>query len=73
MKIVCTKKYHSQGLQHELTYDKVYETVDGVGIPHIDDFNWWIINDKGIKDFYSRNDFITLEEFRNIKLKELGI
>lgn len=73
MKIVYIKKYRSQGLQHELTYGKVYETVDGVGIPSIDNFNYWIINDKGNKVFYSRNNFITLEESRNIKLKELEI
>jgi len=27
MKVVCIKKYRSQGLQYELTYGKIYDIV----------------------------------------------
>ena len=77
MKVVCIKKYRSQGLQYELTYGKVYETVPGTAtifdfLP-IDDFNYWIINDRGCKEYYSKDKFLTLEEWRKRKLNELGI
>jgi hypothetical protein len=74
MKVVCIKKYRSQGLQYELTYGKIYDTVPGTArIASIDNFNYWIINDRGYKEYYSREKFITLEEWRKRQLNELGI
>jgi flagellar basal body rod protein FlgF len=73
MKVVCIKKYHSQGLQHELTYGKVYETVRGLNIPSIDDFNYWIINDRGQREYYSKNTFLKLDEWRKRQLSKILI
>jgi len=81
MKVVCIKKYRSQGLQYELTYGKIYDTVPSTAfLPEllsdptsIDNFNYWIINDRGYKEYYSREKFITLEEWRKRQLNELGI
>ncbi len=74
MKVVCIKKYRSQGLQYELTYGKIYETVPGTSrIPSIDNYNYWIINDRGRKEYYSKDEFLTLEEWRKRQLNELGI
>ena len=42
MKIVCIKKYRSQGLQYELTYGKVYDVLTGCGLSGIDDYNYFI-------------------------------
>jgi hypothetical protein len=71
MKVVCIKKYLSQGLQLELTYGKIYhvdKTRDMLG----EDF-YWVINDRGYKEYYLYSDFVSLEEWRSGKLNELGI
>jgi hypothetical protein len=79
MKVVCIKKYRSQGLQYELTYGKIYDIVPKDLLPSvykistIDNFNYWIINDRGYTEYYSKDKFITLEEFRQRKLNQLGI
>jgi hypothetical protein len=71
MKIVCIKKYRSTSLMYELTYGKVYDVLTGCGIKGIDDYNCWIINDRGHKEYYFRNIFLTLEKWRDRKLNEL--
>ena len=73
MKIVCIKEYKSQGLQLELTYGKIY---DAKGSPYLESLpldwdNYWIINDRDKLEYYSKNDFITLEEWRERKINEL--
>lgn len=71
MKVVCIKKYRSTSLVYELTYGKVYDTLPGCGLSGIDDQNYWIINDRGNKEYYMKSKFLTLEEFRNRKIQNI--
>jgi hypothetical protein len=71
MKVVCIKKYRSQGLQHELTFGKMYDVLQGCGLKGIDDYNYFIINDRGHKEYYSKNTFLTLDEWRKRQLSEI--
>jgi len=71
MKIVCIKKYRSQGLQHELTFGKMYDVLPGCGLKGIDDYNYFIINDRGYKEYYSKNTFLKLDEWRKRQLSEI--
>ncbi len=73
MKVVCIKKYRSQGLQHELTFGKMYDVLPSCGLKGIDDYNYFIINDRGYKEYYSKNTFLNLEEWRSRKLDKLGV
>ncbi len=73
MKVVCIKKYRSQGLQHELTFGKMYDVLPGCGLKGIDDYNYFIINDRGYKEYYSKNTFLNLEEWRKRQLSEILI
>jgi len=66
MKVVCIKKYRSTSLMYELTYGKVYDTLPGCGLSGIDDYNYFIINDRGHKE-----SFLTLEKWRDRKLNNL--
>lgn len=73
MKIVCIKKYKSQGLQLELTYGKVYQVLDvnlGIGLP-LSEHNYWIINDRGRKEYYSKTDFVELNQWREMQIDNL--
>ena len=71
MKVVCIKKYRSQGLQHELTFGKIYDVLPGCGLKGIDDYNYFIINDRGYKEYYSKNTFLKLDEWRKRQLSEI--
>ena len=60
MKIKCI---NNNGWEY-LTVDKTYEVIE--------DDNWyWIINDKGIEDWYPKELFKTLAEMRNDKINKL--
>lgn len=67
MKIVCNRDFKSAGLQHELTYGKVYDVLPGHNLP-LDKDNWWIINDRGQKEYYFKNIFLTQEDWRDLQL-----
>jgi len=71
MKVVCIKKYRSQGLQYELTFSKIYDVLPGCGIKGIDDYNYFIINDKGNKEYYSKNTFLKLDEWRKRQIDKI--
>ncbi len=73
MKVVCIKKYRSQGLQHELTFGKMYDVLPGCGLKGIDDYNYFIINDRGYKEYYSKNTFLKLDEWRKRQLSKILI
>lgn len=73
MKVVCIKKYRSQGLQHELTFGKMYDVLPGCGLKGIDDYNYFIINDRGHKEYYSKNTFLELDEWRKRQLSKILI
>jgi hypothetical protein len=73
MKVVCIKKYRSQGLQHELTFGKMYDVLPGCDLKGIDDYNYFIINDRGYKEYYSKNTFLKLDEWRKRQLSKILI
>ena len=62
MKVVCIYNDNYVGMTINRTYD-----VGDAG-----DY-YSFINDNGIRDFVIKERFISLEEFRETKLKELGI
>ena len=69
MKVVCIKHFKSQGLQYELTYGKVYESLHK---PHwSDNESYFIECDRGFISVYNKNSFITLEEWRERKLDKI--
>lgn len=74
MKIVCVKKYKSTSLMYELTYGKMYETIDFrrplIELKYPERY-YQIINDRGHLEYYSKNTFVTLEEWRDIKINEI--
>ncbi|MCZ2340119.1 MAG: hypothetical protein LC127_18405 [Chitinophagales bacterium] len=71
MKVVCIKHYKSQGLQLELTYGKVYDVLESnLGLP-LNQWNYWIINDRGRKEYYSKTDFVELDRWRNLQVSKL--
>jgi len=71
MKVVCIKKYRSTSLMYELTYGKVYDVLTGCGLSGIDNYNYFIINDRDHREYYSKNTFLTLEKWRDRKLNNL--
>lgn len=52
----------------ELTYGKTYYVIETYHVRF-----YTLINDKGISNDYLRTRFVTQEEFRELKLKEIGI
>jgi hypothetical protein len=76
MEIVCIRKYKSQGLQLELTYGKTYEVIPFTRgleyLPYTKD-NYSIKNDRNHINYYSKTDFVTIDEWRELRLKEIGV
>lgn len=68
MKVVCIDAYTFTGL----TYGKVYDVTFNYENVYNDRFIT-IIDNNNIKKSYLKGSFITLEEFREKKLKELGL
>lgn len=67
MKVVCIIEY--PGLTYHKTYDQVgYDSKEHFGKSFI-----FIIDNNNVQKRYTRDFFITLEEFREKKLKELGL
>jgi len=70
MKIVCIKKFKSTNLMYELTYGKVYEVLPkSPNDPLVDDYK--IVCDRGFVEYYSKNIFVTLEEWRQEKINQI--
>ena len=67
MKVVCIDAYTFTGL----TYGKVYDEVKLEDIYPLGFIN--IIDNNNDERSYLRSSFITLEEFREKKLKEIGL
>lgn len=61
MKIKCIDK----GIFSYLTIGKTYE------VTRKDENLYWIINDKDAEDWYFKNWFISLSEYRNDKINKL--
>lgn len=71
MKVLCINDRNAIGGKSvNYTKDKWYEVISGN--PKVD-FMFYIKSDNGTTPAVERNKFITLEEFRNNRLKELGI
>jgi hypothetical protein len=69
MKVICIDDHDLNGRKVKLTPGKIYD-VD----LHLDhNESWAITNDDGIKRWYYNDVLMTLEKWREIRLKELGI
>lgn len=77
MKVVCIKEFGKQchltpsGIQYELTKGKVYETISKPNWASED--SYFIMCDRGFISAYKQNCFVTLAEYRKLKLEYLGI
>lgn len=69
MKIVCIKKFKSTNLKYELTYGKVYDTLPKNPNTLVDDYK--VVCDRGFLEYYSKNMFVTLEEWRQEKINQI--
>lgn len=69
MKVVCIDDFTLMGVKvNELTVGKIYDAFESALIGY-----YQVINDRGYKRIYSSEFFLSLEKFRELKLKELGI
>jgi hypothetical protein len=69
MKVVCIDDFTLMGVKvNELTVGKIYDAFESSLIGY-----YQVINDRGYKRIYSSEFFLSLEKFRELKLKELGI
>ena len=73
MKVVCIKKYLSTELRYELTYGKTYDIITGKGNYDFATNNHLVLNDRNFIEWYSKDTFITLEEWREHQLNKLDI
>lgn len=70
MKLICIDNYSLEiGTAAPITPGNTYETEPNNDI----NLNYFIMNDAGFKSWELKENFITLKEFREQKLKELGI
>jgi hypothetical protein len=69
VKCVSTKSSETIGALHYnfITIGKIYETLE------ISDYYYYIINDNNERSNFYKGCFITIEELREKKLKQLGI
>lgn len=69
LKCISTKSSETAGALHYnfITIGKIYDTLE------IGDYYYNIIDDNGRKNNFYKGCFITIEELREKKLKELGI
>lgn len=73
MKLVCIKKGKIKNLTEGCFYTIVREN-KGVHLdPNMPYQGVWIVNDAGIEKHYSIKRFVSIENWRNIRLNELGI
>lgn len=78
MKVICNidlvwrpKPIHNEYRLLSLTKDKIYDVLDTGHIGGIPVY--YIMKDNGARDWINQGNFITIEELRHNKLKELGI
>ena len=69
MKVVCIKHFMSQGLQYELTYGKVYESLPKP--KWADSESYFIKCDRGFISSYKKTSFITIEEWRESQIDNI--
>ena len=69
MRLICINNYSLEiGTTASITLGKIYESIESFSFK-----DYFITNDSGFKSWEQKENFITLEEFREQKLKELGI
>jgi hypothetical protein len=68
MKVLCVRNFKSQGLQYELTYGKVYNAIKS---KFVSDNMMLVVNDKGNSELYSKEAFITLQQWRTNKINKI--
>jgi hypothetical protein len=68
-KVVCVRIFLSQGLQYELTYGKIYN-VESKPFWASEDL-YFIKCDRNFITPYSKNIFVTLQEWRQQQLDKL--
>lgn len=73
MELICINK----GKIKNLTRGKIYKVVRTICGKHTDSDieynNVWVINDAGIEKHYSGKRFISVPEWRDNKLNDIGI
>ena len=67
MKIVCINNTKDGVKVNNLTQGKVYDSLN------INKYRIVIVNDKGVKEWYNNELFISLHEWRDLRLNELGV
>jgi hypothetical protein len=76
-KIVCINNIHHSlnekigGLNIGKTYDAIYLDNDGINVYYYN-YNVSVNNDDGIWIFYPKEYFVSLSEYRKIKLEKLN-
>ena len=70
MKVICINDHTFNGRKVKLTPGKIYEA--RLNYEDITEF-WVIRNDIGVFRWYEKDVLMPLDDFRNMKLKELGI
>lgn len=69
MKIICIDNCSLEiGTTSPITPGKIYESIETFS-----NKEYFITNDTGFKSWEQKENFITLEEFREQKLNELGL
>ncbi len=68
MKVVCVRNFKSQGLQYELTYGKIYNDIKS---KFVSDNMVFVVNDKGNSGLYSKESFITLQQWRTNQINKI--
>ena len=83
MKVVCIEPFIGNSvLKTTITYGKTYDVINDMPIKFLGiknskfnatGFYLKIINDLGVDHMYDKSRFITLEEWREKQLKEIGL
>ena len=71
--VVCVKVGKIKNLTQGKTYTIVRQNMGKHDNSDKEYNNIWIVNDLGIEKHYSKKRFVSVAEFRDIKLNELGI
>lgn len=69
MRLICINNYSLEiGTTAPITPGKIYESIESFSSK-----DYFITNDDGFKSWEQKENFITLEEFREKQLNDLGI
>ena len=68
MRLICIDNYSLEIGTAPITPGKIYESIESFSSK-----DYFITNDSGFKSWEQKENFITLEEFREQQLNDLGI